>query len=181
MSDMKGIRTYFRRWRETGFKQSYHCLYPLFGGMYFYLLDGDCVFHFPWDNDEPSERFLKSAVANDASGRLFPVSALTQNDVYVTDDWNGFVLTNSMDLSTNQIISKSVTSLTSVPVQKDLRVVFFHNYDGAFWQFFSNDDAFAAKMTATHHENPDLDLRVVDYACDYPDPGRYRDDYPPRA
>jgi len=178
---MQGIRTYFRPWRDAGFRQAYECLYPLFGGLWFYLYRGDCIFRFPWDDEERADRFDSSAIDRDDAGNLYSVTSLIANDVYISDDWNGITLTDTKELATNRRVYEAIHSLPPKRYEFKGRILFFHNFDGAFWQFFSNDAIFMTRVLESHSRNPAFDLRLVDYERDYPDPGRYSEDYPLKA
>ena len=178
---MNGIRTYFRRWHDSGFRQSYECLYKLLDEFNFYLFHGDCIFHFPWEDDSFALRFEESAISHDDKGKLYSANTLTANDIFVSDDWNGITLTDSIDIAQNRRVYEALHSLRPTKLDFNGRIIYFHNYDGAFWQFFTNDPSFVNEMIARQTQNTELDLRLVDYQHDYPDPGRYRDDYPPKA
>ena len=179
---MRGIRTYFRRWIEskTGFRQAYQCLYPLLGGLYFVEHITSSGFSFPWDDCSFYDRFVDSCITQDGDYGLFESQTLIDNDQHVSDDWNSIVLADISEVARHRKLTTRVDrkSITSAQV-KACRIVFFHNFDGAFWQFFTNDSEVTDRMLSYHAASDDLDLRFVEYEKDYPDPGEYRDDYPP--
>lgn len=184
---MKGIRTYFRRNTidTSWFKQAFQPLYPLFQNLFFVesiRADLGSCFKFPWDDDTIYEQYIDSCIDQRGDDGLFQSERLIALDQYIDDDWNAIVLAGIPDLKKNRRLKKHIldSTLTSAELESN-RVIFFHNYDGAFWQFFTNDADVIGLMIRSQISNTDLDLRYVQYQNDYPSPGEYRDDYPPRV
>lgn len=182
---MKGIRTYFRRNDISWFRQAYWPLYPFLRNLFFVetiCAELDPCFKFPWDDDTIFKRYLDSRVDQRGNDGLFQSETLIRYDQYIDDDWNVLVLADIPDLKENRRPKNKILDSTLASTELETgRVIFFHNYDGAFWQFFTNDEQMIDSMLRSQKTNADLYLRYVQYHNDYPNPGAYRDDDPPRV
>lgn len=180
---MNGIRTYFRNddIPESGFQRAYRPLYSLLDGLYFVdAYPRDSCFSFPWEDETIADACLDASLQVDQGWRLYKAAVLIDHAQYITDDWNAILLSDLGEITSNRTLLNHIQS-SAYPINQDKqhRVLFFHNFDGCFWQFFTNDIRFIDAIIKANRSNPDFDLRSVQYDQDYPNPGRYRKDYPP--
>ena len=98
----------------------------------------------------------------------------------VSDDWNSILLVESDEFRDHLAIAEILyaKNVTFPPLSK-LRILYFDNFDGAFWQFFTNDQDIIDRYLEVHSQNENFDLRYVEMKKHFPDPGDYREDFPP--
>lgn len=180
MSSLTGVRTY----GAESFCEAFSPIFGAFAGLCFYESANDSSFHFPWDDDSVFENYRKAAVATDRNGDLMlPSSVLIDLATIVNEDWNAIQLLNTQDFRVHRTFEKQRHKISTTPVKSFVhqKTIFFHNYDGCFWQFFTNIEKLADTIISAHRDNPRFDLRFVDIGEHYWNVGKFCEDYPPRV
>lgn len=94
---------------------------------------------------------------------------------YVNDDWNSFVAFKRphpplVDISA--VDRRLGHGDRSAFFGSDSAIAIFHDWDGVYWEIFSKDPVWVRTLINAHREDKRLDMRVVDFDLDYPNPGR---------
>jgi hypothetical protein len=180
MSSLTGIRTY----GAESFCEAFSPIFEACSGFYFCESTRDSCFRFPLDDDSVFENYKRAAAATDRNGDLmFSSSVLFDLATIVDEDWNAIQLLDTQDFRVHRTFEKQRHKLSTTQVARFVqqKIAFFHNYDGCFWQFFTNIDELADTIISAHRDNPRFDLRYVDIAEHYWNVGEFRDDFPPRV
>ena len=189
---LAGLRFYARsREVDDTFAGCFAPLFDLWDGLFFYGEPADDVFAWPWEEDEEDAsshhaRFLARSVwvgepnVYGAVPRIVPAAAVAEFASLVSDDWNAFTLAETRVPGSLKHLTERVERLTHVPRPgDDRRVSFFRNFDGCFWEVFTNDPRAVPALLRAHGGNPAWDLRAVTYPKHAGNPGRFRPDEPP--
>ena len=175
--ELTGIRIY----SGMTFAESFRPIFSYFAELYFYEDSNDSSFRFPFDDDSVYEKYLTLPVATQPeSGFVFDSDVLIEHAKIVDEDWNAISLLNTTDFKTHRQFENQRLGLREEPnvdfIQQ--RIIFFHNYDGCFWQFFTNIDGVTDSILQAHRGSVDVDLRWVNIREHYWNVGDYRADYP---
>jgi len=130
--------------------------------------DLEDVVQWPWDMPEDDIESRLAAVES-MKGQILPGhycgKCLDLLGPYVQDDWNELLLINS-------------------PFDGDLqsewpsdRFALLHDWDGVYWECYSNDIKIIAGLVDAHKGDKHLNIYQVDHMHDYPNPrGRSPED-----
>lgn len=180
MQKLTGIRAY----GAENFVEAFAPIFSSLGGLYFREAAGDSCFAFPFDDDSVYDGYRRAAIAEDVNGDLlFPSSVLVESAAIVDEDWNAIQLLDTQDFGVHRRFEQQRHDLAIRPVDRFVhrRIVFFHNFDGCFWQFFTNISGLGDAIVSAHRDNERFDLRHVDITEHYWNVGKYRTDLPPRV
>jgi len=181
---VNGIRTYFRKWDDslTWFESSYSVLSNLCKGFYFFDEKAEGSFQFPYDDETRYENYVSACVSSTKERRLYKADFLFENMDIVSDDWNSILLIDSREFRDHLAIEKILyaENVTFPPMRK-MRILYIRNFDGSFWEFYTNDQGLIDRYLEVHSTNKNFDLRYVEMKKHFPDPASYRDDFPPRV
>ena len=145
-NELTGLRIY----GGMTFAESFHPIFSYFADLYFYEDSNDSSFRFPFDDDSVYERYLTLPIATQPDvGFIFDSDVLIEHAGIVDEDWNAISLLDTTDFETHRRFAEQRLGLQEAPDTSfvEQRIIFFHNYDGCFWQFFTNIDGVADAIT----------------------------------
>lgn len=178
---MKNQLTGIRIYSGKTFAESFECIFPFFNDLFFFEPPNDSCFRFPFDDDSVFENYRATSIANDKNnGMMFDADTLLALADFVSEDWNGISLLDTREFSPHKKFESQIFDLRQNNEIRfvDQKILCFYNFDGSFWQFFTNIDGVTDAMILNHRGNHGVDLRHVDIRVNYWNVGEYRDDFP---
>ena len=177
MTELTGLRVY----GADSFREAFSPLFGSFDGLYFREPQNDSCIRFPFDDDSVHERYRNSALHEAVNGDLlFRSQTLIKFADIIDEDWNAIDLLDTTDFKLHRKFERQRLQLREDEASQilDQRIVFFHNFDGCFWQFFTNINGLAQMVVNNHRTTMRIDLRYVNICEHYWNVGSLRKDYP---